>query len=248
MNPSTRAVQLMVTCLVDQFFPETGLAAVEVLERLDVRIDCPAGQTCCGQPAFNAGFSGDARAMARHTIDVFGDHDLPVVAPSGSCTDMVVHHYPVLLAGDAAYAGRAVALARRTFEFSQFIVDRLDVTDVGARAGGRLTYHPCCHGLRGLGIRDQPERLLAAVQGPERCTLAEAETCCGFGGLFSVKMADISGAMLKRKLDCIQECGASTVVVTDVSCLMHMAGGLRRLGSGIQVRHIADVLRQTESG
>lgn len=235
-------VQLLVTCLVDSIFPDVGFAVVSVLERLGVAVEVPKGQTCCGQPAFNSGSWDDARAMARHLVDVFSASDLPVVVPSGSCGDMVIHQAPELLAEDPDYGPRARALAARTYEFTQFLVDVLGVTDVGAEAGGRVTYHPACHGLRGLGLDRQPRALLASVRGLEHCPLGEAETCCGFGGLFAVKMTAISGSLLARKIGNIEQSGADTVVATDVSCLMHIAGGLRRRGSSIEVRHLAELL------
>lgn len=246
--PRVPRVQLLVTCLVDRLFPDTGMSVVNVLERLGVEVDCPPAQTCCGQPAFNAGFRDDARAMARHTIDVFGASPAPVVVPSGSCGDMVIHQYVSLLADDPAYAARARDLAARTFEFTQFLVDQLGVTDVGASAAGEsVAYHACCHGLRGLDVREQPLALLEGIADAELTPLAEHDVCCGFGGLFAVKMSDISSAMLTRKLDCIDKCGARTVAVTDVSCAMHMAGGLRRRGSTVQVKHIADLLAPGDS-
>jgi L-lactate dehydrogenase complex protein LldE len=240
--PRIPRVQLLVTCLVDRLFPDTGMAVVRVLEKLGIEVVCPATQTCCGQPAFNAGFTDDARAMARHTIDVFSADPAPVVVPSGSCGDMVIHQYAALLADDPAYAARANALASRTFEFTRFLVEELDVTDVGATGTGTVAYHACCHGLRGLDVREQPGALLDHIGGITRTPLPDHDVCCGFGGLFAVKMADISSAMLARKLDCIEACGASTVAVTDVSCAMHMAGGLHRRGSAIEVKHVADLL------
>jgi L-lactate dehydrogenase complex protein LldE len=238
-------VQLLVTCLIDRFFPETGEAVVAVLERLGVAVEFPDTQTCCGQPAFNAGYAEEARGLARHTIDVLLASDAPVVVPSGSCGDMVIHQYAGLLADDATYAARARALAARTFEFTQFLVDVLGETDVGAVHTGRVAYHACCHGLRGLGVDAQPRALLAGVKGARPCGLDEADVCCGFGGLFSVKLGDISGAMLARKLDRVVASGAETVAVTDVSCAMHMNGGLRRRGSGVRVQHVADLLAAT---
>lgn len=235
-------VKLLVTCLVDTIYPQVGFATVALLERLGLDVEVPAGQTCCGQPAFNSGSWDDARAMARHLIDVFGDDDVPVVVPSGSCGDMAIHQAPHLLAGDQVYGPRAAALAARTFELTQFVVDVMGVTDVGATAAGRLTYHPACHGLRGLGVARQPIALLDAVQGAERCPLAEAETCCGFGGLFAVKLADVSGTLLDRKIANVEASGADTLVATDVSCLMHIAGGLHRKGSPITVKHLVEVL------
>ena len=249
-SPTVRPtrVSLLVTCLVDRFFPDTGMAVVDVLERLGLHVDCPDAQTCCGQPAFNAGYLDQARALARHTVDVLSKTACPIVVPSGSCGDMVIHQYEALFRDDPEYLNRAHAVAQRTFELTQFLVDVMGVTDVGATAAGKLTYHACCHGLRGLNVRDQPVGLLSAVKGPTLCPLAESDVCCGFGGLFSVKMADVSSAMLDRKLDRIQESGADTVVVTDVSCGMHMAGGLRRRGSPIRVRHLAEVLAEKDHG
>lgn len=237
-------VQLLVTCLVDQFYPDTGMAVVTVLERLGLTVEVPEGQTCCGQPAFNAGFTDEARAMARHTIDVLSKSDAPIVIPSGSCGDMVMHHTHALLADDPVYGPKSANVAGRTYEFAQFLVDVLGVTDVGAVGAGRVTYHACCHGLRGLGVKQQPTALLDAVRGVERCPLAESEVCCGFGGLFAVKMSEISSTMLARKLQHIDATAADTVVVTDVSCAMHMNGGLHRRGSRARVTHLADLLAQ----
>jgi L-lactate dehydrogenase complex protein LldE len=235
-------VQLLVTCLVDSFFPDVGFSVVAVLERLGLQVDVPPGQTCCGQPAFNSGSWHDARAMARHLIDVFGDGDVPVIVPSGSCGDMVIHQAPDLLRDDAEYGPRAKALAARTHEFTQFVVDVLGVTDVSARGSGRVAYHPACHGLRGLGLDRQPKQLLDRVTGIERCPLDDEETCCGFGGLFAVKMSEISGSLLDRKIATIERSGADTVVATDVSCLMHIGGGLHRQGKPVQVKHLAEIL------
>jgi len=240
--PRPARVQLLVTCLVDRFFPDTGEAVVDVLERLGLEVEFPDAQTCCGQPAFNSGYTDEARALAKHTITVLSASDAPVVVPSGSCGDMVIHQYEALFADDPVWAGRARDLSHRTYELTQFLVDVLGVTDVGAEATGRLAYHACCHGLRGLNVRTQPTALLEGVRGAEICPLAEADVCCGFGGLFAVKMADISAGMLARKLDHIEASGADTVVVTDVSCGMHMNGGLHRRGSRVRVQHLAEVL------
>jgi L-lactate dehydrogenase complex protein LldE len=245
-SPGPQAVQLMATCLVDQFYPAVGHAVVDVLERAGIQVHVPDGQTCCGQPAFNAGSHPDARLMARHTVDVFGASEDPVVVPSGSCADMIVHQAPALLADDAQYGPRASALAARTFELTDFLVRVLGRADCGACSRGTATYHPSCHGLRGLGLATQPTALLQQVRGLELRPLPDAETCCGFGGLFAVKMSGISGAMLERKLDAIEASGADTVIATDVSCLMHIAGGLRRRGSRVVTRHIAEVLASRE--
>jgi L-lactate dehydrogenase complex protein LldE len=232
---------LLVTCLIDTFFPDTGEAVVRVLERAGCRVSCPAGQTCCGQPAYNGGFTRDARAMAAHTVDVLSTSNDPVVVPSGSCAEMIVHHFPALLGDDPVRASRASALAARTYELTQFLVDACGAPALGATGSGRVAYHASCHGHRGLGIRRQPLHLLEQVSGIERVELREADTCCGFGGLFSVKLPAVSGAMLDRKLTCIAESGADVVVTTDASCLMHMMGAQRRRGGAV-VRHIADVL------
>lgn len=239
-----KRVQLFVTCLVDNFYPDVGLAVVKILEDLGLEVEFPQAQTCCGQPAFNGGFWDDARAMARHTINVLAQSDAPIVVPSGSCADMIIHYYPEVLAGDITYAAKAREIAQRTYEFSQFLVDVLGVSNLPARASGCLTYHASCHGLRGLGLKEQPRQLLGQVKGIEFKELPEAEACCGFGGLFAVKMGDISGAILQRKLDNIEATGADTVVGGDVSCLMHIAGGLRRRGSRVRVKHLAEVLAE----
>jgi len=241
-----QTVQLLVTCLVDAFFPQVGMAAVNVLERCGLKVEFPAGQTCCGQPAFNGGFWDDARAMARHTLNVLGPTEGPIVLPSASCAEMIRRHYRDLFADDSARARQAEAVAGRVYEFSQFLVDVLGRDDVGARCAGCAVYHPSCHGLRGLNLRTQPQTLLANVEGLTLTDLPEAETCCGFGGLFAVKMSNLSGAMLQRKLDNIKASGAEMVIATDVSCLMHIGGGLQKRGRAVQVRHIAEILSQNK--
>jgi L-lactate dehydrogenase complex protein LldE len=244
-------VQLFTTCLIDAFEPAAGMAVARVLERLGLAVDVPAGQTCCGQPAYNAGAWDDARAMARHTVDVLSRSPAPVVVPSGSCAAMIAEHYPELLADDARYHTRAMELAARTFEFSRFLVDVLGATDLGARYDGSVAYHHACHQLRWLPPPDLPRyaggagaplRLLAAVAGAEVRELPGATECCGFGGLFAVTQSDISGAMLARKLDAIEQSGAGTIVSCDVSCLLHIGGGLRRRGSRVRVCHLAELL------
>ena len=242
MMPPPARVQVFATCLVDRFLPAAGHAAVEVLERAGVEVVVPVSQTCCGQPAYNSGFAADAAAMARATIDALSRAADPVVVPSGSCADMIVHHYPALLAGDAEYRPKAAELAGRTYEFTQFLVDVLGVDPPAAQAGPTIAYHASCHGLRGLGLREQPRRLLRAAAGARCVDLPDAETCCGFGGLFAVKMGPLSSAMLDAKLDAIERSGTDVVVATDVSCLMHIGGGLHRRASRVRTRHIAEVL------
>ncbi len=243
-----QTVQLFATCLVDAFYPDVGMAVVDVLEEQGLTVEFPANQTCCGQPAFNGGFWEDARAMARQTLDVLSATKGPIVIPSGSCTDMIVNHYAELLADEPEYAAKIEDVTGRSYEFTQFLVDELGVTDTGAANKGRFTYHSSCHGLRGLGISKQPKALLENVEQAEIVDLPGEETCCGFGGLFAVKMSDISGAMLQDKLDNIKSTGADVVVGVDASCLMHIAGGLQKRGSKVQVKHIAEVIRMKDEG
>ena len=218
------------------------MAVVNVLERLGITVEYPEGQTCCGQPAFNAGAWDDARAMARYTLDVLTQPDTPIVVPSGSCADMIVHHYPEILAGDPKYGPLAEAVAARTYEFSQFVVDVPGFSDLQSHFEGKVVYHPSCHLLRGLGVTEAPRRLLEQVHDIEVIDLPGAEECCGFGGLLAVKMSDISGAMLRRKLDAIESTGAQTVVGCDVSCLLHIEGGLHRRGAQVATKHLAELL------
>jgi L-lactate dehydrogenase complex protein LldE len=236
-------VQLFVTCLVDSFFPEVGEAAVEVLERHGCTVEFPFDQTCCGQPAFNVGYHDQAIAMAEHTVRLLDATDGAIIVPSGSCADMMINHSPNLLAEDPGLLAAANRVAERVREFTTFLVEDLGITNAGAACPGRTaTYHPSCHGFRNLGIRQQPESLLDNVAGLERVELPDAEDCCGFGGLFSVEMPDVSASMMSTKLSNVEESGADLLVGVDVSCLMHLAGGLRRRDSSIEVKHIAEVL------
>ncbi len=243
MTPPTHA-QLFITCIVDSIFPNVGEAVVSVLEKLGVEIEFPETQTCCGQPAYNAGFRAEAKQLALNFLDTFEKSDAPIVTPSGSCAAMVVHGYPDLLAGadDSKNLARAKALAARTYEFSQFLVSALRVTSLDAAFDGRLTYHASCHLLRGLGVKDAATQLLANVRGAEVAPLPHADECCGFGGLFSIKHGDLSAAMLDKKLENVRATGAQTVVGCDMSCLMHMQGGLTRDASTITCLHLAEVL------
>jgi L-lactate dehydrogenase complex protein LldE len=242
-------VQLFHTCIINEVYPEVGMSVVNILERLGVAVEVPASQTCCGQPAFNAGFHADARKVARHTLDLLSATEGPIVVPSGSCGDMITHQYHMLFQGDSqgnggepAYLAKAHAISERCYEFSVFLVDVLGVTDLAARLSAKVAYHPSCHLLRGLGVKTQPRALLAKVDGLDLADVHDQEECCGFGGMFSVKNAAISSEMLANKLRNLEASGASTVVSCDMGCLMHMEGGLRRNGSKLQVKHISQVL------
>jgi len=232
--------QLFVTCLIDAFAPQVGEAVVSLLERLDVPVEFPEDQTCCGQPAFNAGFHREARLMAAHTIEVLDATEGPIVIPSGSCADMIIHHLPELV--DEGLRPAAERVASRARELTTFLVEDLGIEDTDSSGEGTCAVHHSCHGLRNLGVKTQPETLLDSVDGLERIELEGSTECCGFGGLFALEMPDVSTAMLNRKLDAIEATGADVVVGGDISCLMHIAGGLHRRGSDIEARHIAEIL------
>ncbi len=236
-------VSLMITCLGDALFPDVGVATVKLLRRLGVRVDFPASQTCCGQPHFNSGFHDHARTVARHTITTFAGSPL-VVTPSGSCAAMVKHEYPELFHDDAAWHDRAVELAARTHELSDFLVNVLAVEDVGARFDGRVTYHMACH-LRGLGVRDEPVRLIRRVRGLHFVPLERYDECCGFGGSFAVRYPAISGSMVRDKAGFIERAGVDAVVATDAGCLMNIGGCLHRRGCRVRILHLAELLAAT---
>lgn len=237
-------VQLFITCLADSFFPKTGQAVVDILRRLGINVDFARDQTCCGQPAFNAGLRKDARTIAEHTIKVFENTTGDIVTPSGSCVHMFRHNYPELFDGDSVWLPRAKAIAARTYEFTEYLVDKLGVTNVGAKWDGLLTYHPSCHTLRGINVDKQPRALLANVQGATLVELPNAEECCGFGGIMSVEHPELSSEWLKRKISNLETTQSPTLVVTDAGCLMHIAGGLNRQKKSQRVIHIAEVLNQ----
>ena len=237
-----QTIQLFITCLVDTLYPEIGEAVVRLLAHCGQSVDLPAGQTCCGQPAFNAGMRSEARGVAMHTIQTFEKTQGPVVVPSGSCAAMIRHGYQELFAGDPRWLPRAQALAERTYELTEFIVDRLGISDVGARHSGQLTYHASCHLLRELGVNRQPRTLLAAVQEAEVVELAGSDECCGFGGVFSAEHPEISSAMLGRKIENIRASRAPLVVTCDAGCMSNINGGLHRRGMVQRAVHIAQVL------
>ncbi|PYS89166.1 MAG: Fe-S oxidoreductase [Acidobacteria bacterium] len=239
-------VALFVTCLVDQLCPNVGMATVEVLERAGCHVTFDDRQTCCGQPAFNTGYRKQAREFAKRFIEIFENTDAEaIVIPSGSCAAMVKHFHEVFEA-EPEWQVRADRIAAKTHELSVFLVNRLGVENVGAISNCKATWHDACHGLRDLGIRDEPRRLMNNVQGLEFIEMQNADVCCGFGGTFSVKYPEISAGILDNKIEMIEKSGADTVVACDASCLMQISGRLSRLGSKIQTKHIAEILASQE--
>lgn len=236
-----KRVALFVTCLVDMFRPSVGFAAAKLLEDAGCIVEVPALQVCCGQPAYNSGDRAGARAVAAQAIAALEGHDY-VVAPSGSCAGMLAHHWPGLFEGEPAMQERARRLAAKSFELTQFLVDVLGVTAVTARHDGAVTYHDSCSGLRELGVKAQPRRLLASVQGLSLAEMTNPETCCGFGGTFCVKYPAISDAMVGEKTADIAATGAATLLAGDLGCLLNMAGKIQREGRPVAVRHVAEVL------
>jgi L-lactate dehydrogenase complex protein LldE len=236
-------VGLFITCFNDTLFPATGQAVVHVLEQLGHEVDFPLEQTCCGQMHANTGYQLEAIPLARRFVRIFAGHDA-IVCPSGSCAGMVIDQYPRLaeLAGDPGLRREVDALTARVHEFSSFLVDALGVDDVGAYFPHRVTYHPTCHSLRGLGIREAPLRLLRAVRGIDLVELPAAEECCGFGGTFAVKNADVSSAILADKLAHVLESRAEVCTALDNSCLMQIGGALSRLDAGVRTMHVAEIL------
>ena len=238
----TETVQLFVTCLIDSFFPNVGEAIVHVLNRAGVRVEFPPAQTCCGQPAFNAGLRSQALPLAKHTIRVFEKTTGGIIIPSGSCAVMLRDGYPELFKDDPRWLSRAQTLAGRVHEFTEYLVDVRGVSDLGSRWPGKLTYHPSCHLLRGLAVDRQPRALLDRVRDAEIVELPERSDCCGFGGVFSVEHPELSAEFLKRKIANLERTASPTLVVCDTGCLMHIQGGLRRQQKDQQVVHIAQVL------
>jgi L-lactate dehydrogenase complex protein LldE len=241
-------VALQVTCINDAMFPEAGKAVVTLLRRLGVEVDFPLQQTCCGQPMVNTGYLDEAVPVLRNFVDAFGGYDA-VVTPSGSCAGSVRHQHAILArrSGDQALVEAARETSSRTYELSEFLVDVLGVTDVGAYFPHTVTYHPTCHSLRLLGVGDRPRRLLEAVRGLRLVDLQAAEECCGFGGTFAVKNAETSVAMGSDKARHVRDTGAEVLVAGDSSCLMHIGGVLSRQRAGVRAMHLAEVLAGTES-
>lgn len=243
---SRPSVGLFVTCLVDIIRPTVGFAAVKLLEEAGCKVVVPS-QTCCGQPAYNAGDRGTAKALAKQAIDSFEDCDY-VVVPSGSCGGMLARHYPDLFAGEPEMAQKAERFAEKSHELISFLVDVLGVDKVTARYDGTVAYHDSCAGLRELGVKTQPRRLLASVEGLRLVELEEAETCCGFGGMFATKYGELSNAIVSRKAEDILSAAAETVLAGDLGCLLNMAGKLQRDGSPVKARHVAEVLAGMADG
>lgn len=243
MSRRPSRVQLFPTCLVNEFHPSVGIAAAEVLERLGVRVEVPEDAICCGQPAYNGGFEAEARQVLHSLIRVLERSPAPVVVPSGSCADMLIHQGPQLFRGEPDMRHRASQLARRTYEFTQFLREVLDVQWQGRLAPGRkVAYHPSCHLSRGLGVKDAPLELLRDIRGVRLLQLDPEDECCGFGGLFAVKNPDISGAMLEKKCRAVEVTDADTLVSCDLGCLLHVGGGLRRQGRPVRIQHVAEIL------
>lgn len=231
---------MLITCLGDVFAPEIGVRTVRLLRRLGVRVSFPSGQTCCGLPFFNSGYRAEAARLARRTVELFRDAE-HVVVPSGSCAWMVSHEYPELMADDA-HRTEAEALARRTWELSQFLVRVVGVTAFRSTVTGRITYHDSCHLLRGLGEASAPRTLLQRLPGVEFVELPGHDECCGFGGSFAVRLPEISSAILAKKLAHVEATGASCVVTCDPGCLLQLAGGLRGRASAVRALHLAELL------
>ena len=239
-------IALFVTCLADALYPDVGRATVTLLERLGHEVVFPTGQTCCGQMHVNTGYQPEALPLVRHFVETFEPYEA-VVAPSGSCVGSVRHQHAMVAAaaGDAGLAARAQDVAGRTYELSELLVDVLGVEDVGAYYPHRVTYHPTCHSLRVLRVGDKPLRLLRRVRGLDLVELPAAEQCCGFGGTFAVKNADTSAAMLADKMRHVRDTGAEVCTAGDASCLMHIGGGLSRIGAPVRTVHLAEILAAT---
>jgi L-lactate dehydrogenase complex protein LldE len=242
-------VSLFITCYNDTLFPNTGKAVVRVLERLGHAVEFREAQTCCGQMHYNTGYRREAIPLMHHFLDVFQDAEI-ICIPSSSCVAMIRDHYPKMAAasGDSAVQDQVEKLLPRVFEFSELLVDRLDVTDVGAFFPHTVTLHPSCHSLRSLQVGDKPVQLLRRVRGLTLIDLPEAAECCGFGGTFAIKNAEVSAAMLSEKTQCVLDSGAEICTALDNSCLMHIGGALSRQRAGVRCMHLAEILASTEKG
>ncbi|MFB0842506.1 (Fe-S)-binding protein [Paenibacillus oleatilyticus] len=236
-------VSLFITCLADQIYPEVGESVVRLLHRYGCEVDFPQMQTCCGQPAYNSGYQDEAREVARNLIRAF-EHSDYVVSPSGSCTGMVHHYYPQLFENEPEWKAKAEKLIGKTYEFSQFLVNVLGITDLGAVYEGKATYHPSCHATRLLGVREEPGELMVNIEGLELVELPRKEDCCGFGGTFAVKMADMSEAMVCEKAANVCATKAELLIGTDMGCLMNIGGRLNKENKPVRVMHLAQLLEE----
>lgn len=237
----SKTVTLFIQCLVDGVYPEVGEAMVRIFRRLGINLACPTTQTCCGQPAYNSGYRHEAKVAAQRFIGIFESADV-IVCPSGSCVTMVRHHYPALFSSDDFWLQRTQRVAAKIFELTEYLVDILGIDDIGAQYDGVITYHDSCHLLRNLRIQEQPRRLIRNVSNADFVEMHDSDRCCGFGGSFAFKYADISAAMVQDKVKNIIDSGADTVVGCDMGCLMNIQGMLSRKGSAIQTMHIAQLL------
>ncbi|OQW99435.1 MAG: Fe-S oxidoreductase [Desulfobacteraceae bacterium A6] len=237
----SRKVTLFIQCIIDGIFPEVGVAVVRIFEKLGISVKCPAEQTCCGQPAFNSGYRKEAKRAAEHFINVFDDAEA-IVCPSGSCVNMVRNHYPELFRDDAKQLEMAKGIGVRTFELTEYLVDVLGLEDLGSRYDGRITYHDSCHLMRGIGVKEQPRKLIRKIQGAEFIEMKDSDKCCGFGGAFSVKYPEISTAILEDKVKNIIDSNAEVVTGCDMGCLMNIQGILSRRGLPVKTLHIAQLL------
>ncbi len=244
---------LFITCLVDTFFPQVGEDMARVLRKLGVEVEFPMEQTCCGQPAFNSGYREDARIVAERFISVFDGalgsgswEDSYIVCPSGSCATMIKVFYKELMYNSPELLDNLERISSRTYEFSEFLVKVLNKTDLGAEYDGAVTYHDSCHLLRELGVKEEPRKLIEGVQGARFREMELHDSCCGFGGTFSIKFPGVSVSMVDEKIDCIIKSGADTVVSCDMGCLMNIGGALSRRGIPIRVMHIAELLADTD--
>lgn len=242
--PPTR-VALCITCLGDLFYPEIGEATLRLLRQAGFEVDFPAAQTCCGQPAFNAGFRREATAVAKRNLDIFADYAY-IVVPSGSCASMFRHYYAELFAHDAALSQQAEQLAARTYELSEFLTNVVHLDRLDAVYHGKVAYHASCHLLRELGVSEGPRQLIRMVAGIDAVSMDLEEQCCGFGGAFAVKYPQISDAMLQKKIASLKRSGADTLVSCDAGCLLHIAGRLRRLGEPVHIMHLAELLTRRD--
>jgi L-lactate dehydrogenase complex protein LldE len=239
----TKEVSLFIPCTVDLFLPDIGEATVSLLRRAGVNPVYHPGQTCCGQPAMNSGYRGEAKKAAKHFIELFGNDEV-IVSPSGSCVCMVKHHYPELLRAEPEWFHRAEELAPRVYELSQYLVDVLQVNDTGAAFQGNVAYHQSCHVLRGLGVSTQPQQLISAVKGTNLVSLNQHDFCCGFGGEFANHYPDISESMVQDKVGHYLESGADLLILCEPGCLLNIGGYLSRHHPEKKVMHLANFLTQ----